>query len=96
MSLDTEPRYTPEAVICRMHRVPVLGSAIHPAGQHPSGSPLRKDIKALELRTELGSRWYGIEDGWINSELRMVVSGFPAGFEEMRAWEKVPEGRAGF
>lgn len=96
MQLDTTPRYVPAATVCRAQKVPVIASSIHPAGQHPPECPLHKDTAALELKTPAGSRWYGVSDGWINSELRMVVQGFPAAFEEMAAWERVPEGRAGF
>lgn len=82
---DTTPRYTPDFVVCRTTNAPVVRRVVHPPGTH-AHSPIRNDMTALELVTEHGSRWYGVERGWINSELRMVVCGFNARFEEMCAW----------
>ena len=86
--IDRTPRYAPSRVICGMATVPVLSYHVHPIGQHPKSCPLVKDTVALELRTERGSRWYGCENAWINSELRMVVVGFPARDEVRRTWEE--------
>ena len=67
-------KYAPESVqiigegVCK-----VEGWIVHPPGEHKS-SPIRNDMAALELQTSFGSRWYGVTNGWINSELRMVVS----------------------
>lgn len=86
---DMTPRYAPESVITvsAMRRVAVTQSLFHSAGTAPKGCPIRIDCNVLELRTMHGSRWYGCKRAYINSELRMVVVGFPARFEEMSAWE---------
>jgi len=86
---DETPRYAPDVVTTLRGRQPVIRAIAHPAGQHPTNCPLIKDCVALELVTTAGSRWYGVERAWINSELRMVVKGFNARFEEMAAWQKV-------
>lgn len=87
-TLDTTPRYTPDRVmLCDGRLHPVATAILHPAGTAPKGCPLRVDCNALELRTAHGSRWYGVESAHINSELRMIAVGFPAAFEEMRAWQ---------
>ena len=87
ITFDTTPRYAPDVVMTIKGRSQVTGSRFCPAGTHPDKCPIRADWPALELRTIHGSRWYGCQKAYINSELRMVVVGFPAGFEEMAAWE---------
>lgn len=95
MELDQTPRYTPKTVTYvrdgQGSRLPVLNVIFHPPGTHKG--IIRPDIGALELKTARGSRWYGCENAYINSELRMIVVGFPRGFEEMAHWEKVPESK---
>ncbi len=93
MEQDMIPRYAPSKVVTVQGRAPVSQYVAHPPNAHPPKCPLVPECTALELRSEVGSRWYGVERAYINSELRMVVVGFPALFEEMAAWEKVPEGR---
>lgn len=89
MEKDNVPRYAPKSVMTAKGILPVVSYAFWPPGSHKE-SPVKNDMGALELRTELGgSRWYGCEKGWINSELRMCVQGFSARFEEMSKWEKV-------
>lgn len=73
--MDQTPRYAPTSVICKGMTVPVTSWRSYPPGEHPEGCPLVADCTALELRTSRGSRWYGVEKAWINSELRMVISG---------------------
>lgn len=88
---DITPRYTPEVVMIvsgsKYGRLPVIEAIFYPAGAAPQGCPIRIDCNVLELHTAHGSRWYGVKKAHINSELRMVVIGFPARFEEMSAWE---------
>ena len=96
IELDREPRFVPKDVMMtdgKRHRV--TGVVIHPAGHKPPGSPIRTDanLKTLEVKTKVGSRWYGIADGRIGSYLEMEIIGFPANFEEMAAWEKVADRR---
>lgn len=91
--LDRTPRYAPDEVRTVYGRGRVIGIASYPPDSHPANCPLVKDCVALELRSTKGSRWYGVEKAYINSELRMVVIGFSAGFEEMQKWEKVPADR---
>ena len=87
--MDWTPRYVPKRVMtARGGYQPVTGVRWHPPGHHKG--PLRADVGALELVTPAGSRWYGAERAAINAQLRMVIAGFPANFEEMRAWKKVP------
>jgi len=94
--LDLTPRYAPGWVTfaTTYTRLPVEQYLFHPAGTAPAGCPIRIDCNVLELRTQQGSRWYGCKRAYINSELRMVVVGFPARFEEMSGWDLVPAGRA--
>ena len=88
--MDTTPRYIPDRVMIVspgfMGAVRVHSARAHPPNAHPAECPIRADVTALELVTAYGSRWYGCERAWINSELRMCVSGFDERFEEMRAW----------
>jgi len=84
--IDRKPRYAPTQTIVAARRVPVTSWRAHPPGTHPKGCPLIPNCTALELVTPLGSRWWGVEKAWINSELRMVVSGFPERCEIRRSW----------
>jgi hypothetical protein len=93
--LDYTPRYTPKFVIIAkvMKLMPVEGVVSYPPGQHPDKCPLVPECVAVELRTSGGSKWYGVKNAYINSELRFVVEGFPRRFKEMSKWEVVPEDR---
>jgi hypothetical protein len=104
--LDMTPRYAPTHVIIaqRMKLFPpnarlirrnvaVTGARVYPVGHHPIQCPIAPEYCALELRTVAGSRWYGCERAYINSELRMVVIGTPARDEVRMKWEIVPEDR---
>jgi hypothetical protein len=86
--LDMMPRYAPDRVIIAqaMKLLPVLSYVFHPAGSHAS-SPIKNEMGALELITAKGSRWYGCERAYINSELRMVVIGTPRRDEVRMKWE---------
>lgn len=84
---DTTPRYTPDTILTANGIFTVLQRVFHPPGKHPSESPIKSEVGCVALTTIGGTRWYGCDKGWINSELRMVVSGFPAKFEEMSNWE---------
>jgi hypothetical protein len=88
IEIDRIPRYAPSEIICKGIKVPVLSYHVWPVGQHPEGCVLIEDCVALELRTVYGSRWFGCENAWINSELRMVVVGFPARDEVRRTWKE--------
>src|SRR5206468_12138826 len=87
---DETPRYAPDKVMVvngsRHGYAPVVAYRAHPPNAHPIGCPLVSDCTALELITASGSRWYGCDRAWINSELRMAVQGFPARFEEIATW----------
>jgi hypothetical protein len=87
-SLDMTPRYAPTHVIIAraMALLPVTRYIAHPAGTHPD-SPIKNDMMALECITAKGSRWYGCESAYINSELRMVVVGFDSRDEVRSKWE---------
>lgn len=88
--LDMTPRYAPTEVLVVSggggRTAPVIQSIVHPPGDHPKGCPLVKTITALELKTAFGSRWYGVERAYINSELRMVVVGTPKRDEVRMKW----------
>lgn len=89
-NLDTFTRATPDRVMTFKGMRPVVRAEAFPPGLHPDKCPLVKDCTAVRLTTDTGEvRWYGVERSWIDSHLRMVVNGFPAGFEEMQRWKKV-------
>jgi hypothetical protein len=91
--IDRTPRYAPTSVIIarKMKLFPVLQAIVYAPGTAPKEAPIMSEYTVLELRTEAGSRWYGFERAYINSELRMVVAGFPT-YDEVRAnWPIVPE-----
>lgn len=91
MDKDTTPRYAPDYVIvakagrgawtCRVKQY-----LTHPPGSRTRPSWIAADLVALELITEKGSRWFGFDRCYINSELRMVVEGFSARDEVLRKW----------
>lgn len=84
---DFTPRYAPERVVCQGKvDVPVRSYRAYPKGQHPQGCPLVPDCTALEMVTEHGSRWYGCERAYINSELRMVVVGINSRDTVRKRW----------
>lgn len=90
MALDHTPRYTPSQVMTARGMSPVVSARFYPPGTH-KGSPIVARSGALELVTASGhARWYGVRAASINSRLRMVVAGFPAQFEEMARWKRVP------
>jgi hypothetical protein len=87
---DLTPRYAPTEVMIvsgkRFGMAPVIGAIAHPPMAHPKGCPLIQECCALELQTEFGSRWFGCERAYINSELRMVVIGTPSRDEVRMKW----------
>lgn len=93
--IDFTPRYAPSTVFILGHGyLPVLRTVFHPPGAtKPPGCPLIDDCGKLELITAQGSRWWGFEKGYINSELRMVVAGFPSNCELRSKWPVVPVNR---
>ncbi len=92
-AIDRTPRYAPERVIIasRMKLFPVLSYIAHPANAHPEKCPIKPDMIALECKTEAGSRWFGCERAYINSELRMVTVGFDSRDEVRSKWEVARE-----
>ena len=93
VKMDRIPRYVPDRIAGFsgpfIVHAKVLRTAFHPAGTHKS--PIMAESGALEIVTASGTRWFGVEKAYINSTLRMVAVGFPAAFEEMAKWEKVPQ-----
>lgn len=65
--------------------LPVVRTIVHPPGQH--AGPIKAETAALELVTDCGSRWWGIERGWIASDLavHVIVDDM---CELRRAWRK--------
>jgi hypothetical protein len=86
MSHDTTPRYAPDRVIIAraMKLCPVKQYIVHatPPAKCPISAPA-----ILELVTDYGSRWFGCDRAWINSELRMVTIGFNSRDEVRSKWE---------
>jgi len=92
MNIDRTPRYVPQSILARVQgggwaEQPVLQVVSYPPRKHPEGCPLRPECTAVELKTHWSSRWFGFEEAHINSELRMVVSGFSADDEVRMKWE---------
>jgi hypothetical protein len=85
--IDTVPRYVPSTILRNGFVLPVLRTIAHPPGKHPKGCPILSYLVAVEVVTEKGSRWFGFEKAWIDSNLRMAVSGFNARDEVRRRWE---------
>ena len=85
---DLIPRYAPETVACGgKNLVSVLKSIFHPKGLAPNRCPIITGIGVLELQTENGSRWYGCQEAYINSELKMVVIGCNSRDEIRMGWQ---------
>ena len=84
--MDALERIAPELVICRGRWQPVMQTIAHPPGTH-ADSPIRNELTAVELRTPVGSRWYGFERAWIGSDLRMHVSPINPRDEVVYKWE---------
>lgn len=70
-------RYAPKTIMTRRAgRRPVVQGFIWPPNRHPSRSPVVKDMTAVELVADTGeSRWFGVKDARINSQLRLVACG---------------------
>lgn len=90
-TMDHALRYAPTRVIIARGNSASWFHVTHykayPPNAHPSASPIVRTLTALECVTEGGSAWWGFEKAWINSELRMVVSGFSARDEARSRWE---------
>jgi hypothetical protein len=92
--IDMTPRYAPKEVMVahsgRPGTYPVTQYRVFPPGTHPN-SGIINDMTALELVTVAGSRWYGVSDAYINSQLRMVVIGTNRRDEVRMKWKIVPK-----
>ena len=84
-------RYAPNHVFIvskgKMINAPVLRHIAHPPNAHPKQCPLVPECTAIEFITAYGSRWWGCDKAWINSELRMVASGFDMRNELVNKWD---------
>jgi hypothetical protein len=90
--LDMVPRYAPSHVLVThgnfgAFNLPVHQYKVHLPNAHPAKCPIKPDMTVLELVTIAGSRWYGVERAYINSELRMVIAGFDSRDEVRSNWE---------
>lgn len=97
-NIDRTPRYAPESAYVWDKTGNIIvalatGWRIHQPHKHPKGCPIIQGTTALEIITPHGKAWWGFEKAWINSELRIVVSGFPAHDEIRSKWEIVPTER---
>jgi hypothetical protein len=87
---DKSHRYVPAIVVTFRGSAPATGFRYYPPGQHPVNSPIVKDIGLVEVQSPVGSRWYGCDRAYINSELRMVMVGHNSRDEVRARWKKVP------
>lgn len=83
-------KYCPKKVMTIVGERIVVSVIAHPKNNHPKDCPIVLDRVAIELITSEGSRWYGCERAYINSELRVIVEGFNPNNEEMANWQTVP------
>ncbi len=85
---DNVPRYAPRHVMTLQGTSPVVKAIFYPIGSHPEGCPILKTYGVLELvASNGGSRYYGCDRAWINSELRMIVQGCNSGDEIRMSWK---------
>ena len=85
--IDNRPRYVPAYVMTLKGMQQVSGVVSYPASGHPDKCPIVATMVAVHVQVpNSAGRWYGVDKAWINSELRMVVQGFNAKFEELAAW----------
>ena len=91
MTTEQIHRYAPAiTAISGRPQVRIREYKTYPPGQHPKECCIRNTLTALELVTDYGSRWWGCDDAYINSELRMVVVG-DFKDEIRRKWKVVPK-----
>lgn len=79
---------TPPKTVLVLHgnggiKTDVLQVVIHPKG---SVSGIKPEYVPVELRTEYGSRFYGFENAYIGSDLKVHCSGYNPNFEELKTW----------
>ena len=87
--MDMLPRYAPSYVNASGRGYfPVNEYVFHSAGH--SIKTIRKDAACVELKTKAGSRFFGCESAYINSELRMVVIGCDRLDQVRMSWPVVP------
>jgi len=74
---------------------PVLASKYYPPesaeARRARRIPISESYGALELITDAGSRWHGVDRAYINSQLRMVVEGINKRDEVVSKWRVVPQ-----
>lgn len=86
---DLTPRYAPTQVMTWEGMRPAVGYVAYPPHQHPPKCPILDEIVALEVITDIGiSRWYGCQEAYINSELKMVIIGADSRDEVRMRWPK--------
>lgn len=70
---------------------PVVNAQSFPPG-YKHGGPIRADFTAVRCALQNGAvRWFGGSDAWIDSSLRMVLSGIDSRDEVRAKWEDAPE-----
>jgi hypothetical protein len=72
---DLTPRYVPRQLMTLHGVQPVTHISSHLPGNHPKECPLKNDIMVIQVKTPVGSRWFGVKSFKINSELRGVITG---------------------
>lgn len=84
-------RIVPDEMIADGVRSAVVRTVAYPAGQHPAGCPIASTMTAVEVRTASGGvRWFGADDAWIGSDLRMHLGPVNPRDEVRMAWDKSP------
>jgi hypothetical protein len=95
MTVTTTLRYVPEMLPVTLgndgkiyRNVPVTGVIAHPPGTHPT-SCIYNNMIAVEIKTPVGSRWYGTDKAYIDSNLRMAMAVNDRD-EVLAKWDAVP------
>ena len=82
-------RYVPNDVIMtHKGRSSVVKIVSHPPDFHPDKCPILSTLYAVEVQCGNGiTRWFGFHNAFIDSRLRMRVSGYSELFDEIKGWE---------
>jgi hypothetical protein len=86
-------RYVPNDVIMTYKgRSSIVKILIHPPENHPEKSQIIRTLYAVEVICFNGvSRWFGFHIAFIDSRLRVRVSGYSEMFNEVKSWELAPK-----
>jgi hypothetical protein len=83
--------YTPATVTVlsqgKFYECPVTSVKAYSKNALPENCPIRSDLVAVELVTDRGSRWYGMDHAFIDGSLRMVCERAENRDEVLAQWE---------